>query len=74
MNPLPEFGPLASILGIIACAVIGYLIVSWLIDFLRDRSAFNKKHNGDFRPDGTSGDFQRDSREKGNFRSYRRPP
>ncbi len=68
MVSLPELGPVASIFGIAACAVVGYLIVSWLIDFARDKSAFNKKTKGDFLPDGKSGDFRRDDRNKDQFR------
>jgi len=72
MDSLPEFSPLVSNLALVACAVIGYLIVSWIIDFLKDRSAFNKKSKGDFLPDDTSGDGRRDGwragRQKGDFR------
>ncbi len=68
MVSLPEFGSLTSILGVAACAVVGYLIVSWLIDFVRDKSAFNKKAKGDFLPDGRSGDFRRDDRNDSKFK------
>lgn len=42
MDIFSEFGSLGSLLALAACAVVGYFVVGWIIDFVKDKGALKR--------------------------------